>query len=80
MGGVDDTDTAAEELAWVRWRLDKIVSGRLMSPLSDGELEQFNMLSLRELDLLQRNELSVKPSSARPDVSLAQALALVACV
>ena len=71
-----DDDTVAEELAWVRWRLDRMVSGRLVSPLSDVELEQFNMLSVREVELLQRATVTGTVITLRREVSLAQALAL----
>jgi hypothetical protein len=84
VGGVEmheedeDAGTAAEradELAWVRWQLVRMIEGRLVAPLSPTEQERYRKLAQREHELLEGRLLildaaggtkpAMEPSTAR---------------
>ena len=74
----EDADTGAEradELAWVRWQLVRMIEGRLVAPLSPTEQERYRKLARREQELLESRllildaprgtESAMEPSTAQ---------------
>ena len=64
-----------DDLEWVRWRLDRLVSARLLGPLN-AELEaEYDYLSARErLLMLSEEPWAMRDSNPRPPARHAGAL------